>query len=85
MPWSVVCGGVRLTAVSCIFIVRSSISSTRRIPIRRSASGGSGRIGLRRTRTPSANRPVGPMYAAASGAVCEVRRNDNMIRVDTER
>lgn len=44
-----------------------------------------GRIGLRRKRTPSANRPIGPIYAAALGAVCEVRRNDKMIRDDTER
>ena len=28
---------------------------------------------------------IGPMYAAASGAVGEVRRNDKMIRDDTER
>lgn len=63
----------------------ASISSTRRIPIRRSASGGSGRIGLRRKQIPSANRPVGPIYAAASGAVCKVRRTDKLIRDDTER
>ena len=28
---------------------------------------------------------IGPIYAATSGAVCEVRRNDKMIRDDTER
>ena len=28
---------------------------------------------------------IGPMYAAASGAVGEVRRNDKLIRDDTER
>ena len=39
----------------------------------------------RRKRTPSANRPIGPIYAATSGAVCEVRRNDKLIRDDTER
>ena len=36
-------------------------------------------------RTPSANRPIGPIYAATSGAVGEVRRNDKLIRDDTER
>lgn len=34
---------------------------------------------------PERNRPVGPIYAAASGAVCKVRRNDKLIRDDTER
>ncbi len=39
----------------------------------------------RRKQIPSANRPVGPIYAAASGAVCKVRRTDKLIRDDTER